>query len=78
MNAVEEDTISVSIRMPRQTHRRIVEIGGKLGVNKQSQMYKWICEAYVEMIDEKGEVHLPAVVAMARAYLHNGREKFVK
>tara|TARA_Y100000310_G_scaffold226626_1_gene228750 strand:- start:388 stop:624 length:237 start_codon:yes stop_codon:yes gene_type:complete len=78
MNAIEEETINVSIRMPRKTHRRIVEIGEKLGVHKQSQMYKWICEAYVEMIDEKGEVHLPAVVAMARAYLHNGREKVVE
>ena len=70
--------ISVSLSIKRQTHAEITEIGRKLGVEKHSQMFRWICEAYVEMINEEGDVHLPAVVSMARAYIHNGREKAVE
>tara|TARA_R110002020_G_scaffold218639_1_gene426571 strand:- start:693 stop:983 length:291 start_codon:yes stop_codon:yes gene_type:complete len=73
----DEDTINVTLRIPREAHNQIADLCGKLGVNNKSQMYRWIIEAYLEVVTEDGdEIHLPAVVTMARAYLHNSRKKF--
>ena len=73
----DEETINLTLRIPREVHSQIIDLCDKLGVHNKSQMYRWIIEAYLEVVTEEGdEVHLPAVVSMARAYLHNSRTKF--
>lgn len=73
----DEDTINLTLRIPREVHSQINDLSERLGVHNKSQMYRWIIEAYLEVVTEEGdEVHLPAVVSMARAYLHNSRKTF--
>ena len=77
MMVKEDETINITLRIPREAYSQITDLCDKLGVNNKSQMYRWIIESYLEIVTEEGdEVHLPAVVTMARAYLHNSRKKF--
>ena len=74
--SAEDDAVIIHVRIPRKVSDDVKWLCEKMGVNTQGQFYRWIIEAYLEAVHEEGdEVHMPAVVAMARSYVHNRRAK---
>ena len=48
--------VSVSIKMPVEVRERIREIAGKLSLDSESQLYRWIIEGFIEAVESPAEV----------------------
>tara|TARA_R100001163_G_scaffold49977_1_gene37603 strand:+ start:175 stop:429 length:255 start_codon:yes stop_codon:yes gene_type:complete len=70
-------TTSVTVRMDLAVHEKIHEVAHLLSVKNDSLMYRWICEAFLEVVEsDEDPPSMPAVVALARQYLKGKKNKF--
>tara|TARA_R110002110_G_scaffold52960_1_gene153472 strand:+ start:750 stop:1007 length:258 start_codon:yes stop_codon:yes gene_type:complete len=70
-------SVSVTVRMDLEVHERIHEVADLLSVKNDSLMYRWICEAFLEVIDNPEDPPtMPVIVSMARQYIRGKEKKF--
>jgi len=48
--------VSVSLIMPVEVREKIREIAGKLSLDSESQLYRWIIEGFIEGVESPAEV----------------------
>ena len=70
-------SVSVTVRMDVEVHERIHEVAHLLSVKNDSLMYRWISEAFLDVIDDPDDPpSMPVIVSLARQYLRGKKNKF--
>ena len=74
--AMTDRKTSISVRVPEETHKKMIAISKSLHIDTTSQLYRWAIESFIEeILDEAESPDVPAIVELARRSMKGRKRK---
>ena len=70
-----EKKISITVRMPVSLHERVQRIAGEMSLENESQIYRWIIEAFLDSVESPEEVPAMSPVLEIARKVHQAKKE---